>query len=311
MPNHHLNDTATESVSIYLRSDEAEVNLTTSHKKFYLSELISVNPDTNILVGLTDFECPYTFYTIRQGINDQITLGFNTALYPSGEYRTSFIPEGNYDIDDFLPTLNALTCFIDAGIVITFNDRTNKLTFTRAGTYNQFVFTATTTPTTELGLPKDLLITGGGTLNLTSPFIMPNCIDLGGSSCLYVKVNNLGVKNLNSKGDSDGTICKVQADVLPSEYIYYRPAEYFYFMTNKEQIREIDVEVLDDQYRPINLNGGIFSMTLSLHFAYKRFQRYSRGYYLTPPERDTPQTPTEDSEDTSQSPSDNIQTPTE
>jgi len=283
MANHALNNTATESVSIYLRSDEAEINLSTSHKKFYLSELISVNPDTNILVGLTDFECPYTFYTIRQGINDQITLGFNTALYPTGEYRTSFIPEGNYDIDELRPVLNALTCFIDAGIVITFSELTNKLTFTRAGAYDKFVFTSTTSCSTELGIPKSLLIKGGTSINLTSPFTMPNVINLGGSACIYVRINNLGIKNLNSKGDSDGTICKVIADVLPDEYIYYRPAEYFYFMTDRSQIREIDVEILDDQYRPINLNGGIFSMTLSLHFAYKRFQRFTREYYLTPP----------------------------
>jgi len=285
MPNHALNDTANESVSIYLRSDEAEIDLSTSHKKFYLSELISVNPDTNILVGLTDFECPYTFYTIRQDINDKITLGFPTASFPTGEFRTSTIPTGNYDIDELLPVLNALTCFIDANIVLTFSELTNKLTLTRTGTYTTFSFANTTTCGTELGIPKNIMINPALTepSTLTSPYILDNTINLGGTSCIYVKIHNLGIKNLNSRGDSDGTICKVIADVLPDEYIYYRPAEYFYFMTNKDQIREIDVEILDDQYRPIDLEGGVFSLTLSLHFTYKRFQRYTREYYLRPP----------------------------
>lgn len=285
MPNHALNDTANESVSIYLRSDEAEIDLSTSHKKFYLSELISVNPDTNILVGLTDFECPYTFYTIRQDINDKITLGFPTATFPTGEYRTSTIPTGNYDIDELLPVLNALTCFIDANIVLTFSELTNKLTLTRSGTYTTFSFAITTTCGTELGIPRNIMINPTITEpnTLASPYILDNTINLAGTSCIYVKIHNLGIKNLNSRGDSDGTICKVIADVLPDEYIYYRPAEYFYFMTNKDQIREIDIEILDDQYRPIDLEGGVFSLTLSLHFTYKRFQRYTREYYLRPP----------------------------
>ena len=120
MPNHALNDTANESIAIYLRSDEAEIDLSTTHKKFYLSELISVNPDTNILVGLTDFECPYTFYTIRTGINDNITLGFPTSSFPTGEYRTSTIPAGNYDIDELLPVLNALLVFLFSLLVSVF-----------------------------------------------------------------------------------------------------------------------------------------------------------------------------------------------
>ena len=279
-------DTANESISIYLKSDEAELDLSTTHKKFFLSELIAVNPDTNILIGLTDFECPYTFYTIRQGINDQITLGFNTLAYPSGEFRTSIIPEGNYDIDEFLTMLNALNCFIASGIIITFSKRTNKLTLTRSGAYNKFAFTVSTSCYSELGIPKTLLINLGisGTLNLTAPYTLDNTINLAGTSCIYIRVNNLGIKNLNSKGDSDGTICKVIADVLPNEYIYYRPAEYFYFMTSSSQIREIDIEILDDQYRPINLQGGVFSLTLSLHFAYKIRQRFMRGYYLKDPE---------------------------
>lgn len=294
MPNHALNDTANESIAIYLRSDEAEIDLSTTHKKFYLSELISVNPDTNILVGLTDFECPYTFYTIRAGINDSITIGFPTTAFPTGEYRTSIIPAGNYDIDELLPVLNALTCFIDANIVLTFSELINKLTLTRTGTFTTFSFVETggtnaTTCLTELGIPKNILINPATTQpnTLTSPYILDNTINLAGTSCIYVRINNLGIKNLNSRGDSDGTICKVIADVLPDEYIYYRPAEYFYFKTNKDQIREIDVEILDDQYRPINLEGGIFSLTLSLHFSYKRFQRFTREYYLRPPPENT------------------------
>ena len=281
-------NTANESISIYLKSDEAEIDISTTHKKFFLSEIVAVNPDTNILIGLTDFECPYTFYTIRAGINNQITLGFDTLAYPSGEFRTSFIPEGNYDIDSFIPVLQSLNCFIASGMTITFNERTNKLTLTRSGAYNKFAFTISTSCATELGIPKDLLINLGltGVLNLTSPLTLDNTINLSGSACIYVRINNLGIRNLNSKGDSDGTICKVISDVLPTEYIYYRPAEYFYFMTSISQIREIDIEILDDQYRPINLNGGVFSLTLSLKFQYKVRQRFIRGYFLKDPEED-------------------------
>lgn len=288
-------DTPQETISIYLRSDQAEIDLSTTHKKFFLSELISVNPDTNILIGLTDFECPYSFYTIRQGINDQITLGFNSALYPDGEYRTTLIPEGNYDIDELLPVLNGLRCFTDANIVLTFNNRTNKLTLTRSGAYTDFAFTVTTTCAYELGIPKsDLIqIQLGDPLNYTSPKILPNSINLGGASCLYLRVNNLGINNLNSKGDSDGTIGKIDADVLPNEFIYYKPAEYYFYRATKEQIREIDIELLDDQQRPIDLNGGIFSLTLTLKFAYKKRQRFIRGYFIKNPEEEGGKPPLE------------------
>ena len=95
MPNHALTDTANESIAIYLRSYEEEIDLSTTHKQFYLSEVISVNTDTIILVGHSVIECPYTFYTIRAGINDSITLGFPTTALPTGEYRTSINTAGN------------------------------------------------------------------------------------------------------------------------------------------------------------------------------------------------------------------------
>lgn len=296
MANNVLNNTTSDSIAIFLRSNEAEIDVSTTHKKFYLSELISVNPDVNIIVGITDFTCPYSFYTIREGINNQITLGFNTASYPLGEFRTSYIPTGNYDIDELIVALNALTCFIDANIAITYSNLTNKLTLIRSGLYNTFCFTVSTTCGTELGIPQSLLINIGlgVVLNLTSPYILPDVFNLSGASCVYIKINNLGIKNLNSKGDSDGTLCKVPVDVMPNEYIFYRPAEYFYFTTTKSQIRELDIEILDDYYRPINLNGGIFSMTLSLQFSYKKIMRFTREYYLIKPNNLSTEIPKEE-----------------
>lgn len=272
MVNHILNDTHNSSVNIYLRSDEAQESLASNHKNFFLNELISVNPDTHILVGLTNFDCPHSFYNINN-TNNKIEI-FYADVNSSPQLWTYLIPTGNYDINSLLSHLQAVILTTNS-LTLNFNQRTNRLVW--GNNARIFRFTENNTADFILGYEKDT-----PSYHYTS--YENNVVNLGGTNSLYFRVKNLGIKNLNSFGNADGTIAKINVKTLPSEYIYYESPENFYFIVENQIIRSIEIEIVDDKHNPIDFNGGIFSCCLTLHFSFKRDVKFKKQYFLINPE---------------------------
>ena len=91
-----------------------------------------------------------------------------------------------------------------------------------------------------------------------------------GDTSLYVSAPNLGINNLNSR-KRDGILANVPIEVMPSEQIYYKPAEVQYFRSTS-LLNVVEIEILDDLMQPIgSLNTGAgFRLTLSVHFSYNK-----------------------------------------
>ena len=61
----HIGDSHLGSVSLFLQSDKASVSIDDSHKIFILDEIIQTDPHIKMLIGLTSFQIPYSFYNIN------------------------------------------------------------------------------------------------------------------------------------------------------------------------------------------------------------------------------------------------------
>ena len=61
MPNHKLNTTTFPSLNVYLKSEDASIHYSSSHKVFQLKTHInqSARPDVQTLVGLTNSLYPF------------------------------------------------------------------------------------------------------------------------------------------------------------------------------------------------------------------------------------------------------------
>ena len=254
MPNNILNDTNKSGLNVYLQSDNASISKGDADKIFNFQDFISVPPDQNILVGLTNFEMANTLYNINSGFN---TLTISST---SGNHQITLTPK-NYNATQMKDELNSKfsssSFLTDTGLsslVVSFDEQSFKYTFT--GNTNFSI--------TECSF--DMAI--GLENQLTT------------SSSIYVGIKNLGINNLDSRGAVDNTIAKINIKSGIGGYIFYDEPENHYFVCNRREINSLEVVLTDDRDRQLVLNGGQFSLTLSFHYSYKRNQKILHEYYL-------------------------------
>ena len=100
MPNSILNDTNKTGLNVYLQSDNASISRGDANKIFNFQDFISVPPDQNILVALTNFEMPNTLYNINSGFNTLTISG------TSGSHQITLTPK-NYNATQMKNELNS------------------------------------------------------------------------------------------------------------------------------------------------------------------------------------------------------------
>lgn len=256
-----LNDTTKNSLNIYLQSENADYSINESSKLFYLSDTIQCNPNERILVGITSFQCPYSFYNINTDINDEIT--FETSI---GSYTLKLEPK-NYDssylAEQMSLELAGQESILGGIIVLEFDTYTNKFTFS-----STIEFSITNTNLyDELGLKDQIPTPYGYTYECN------NVCNLGGISNIYVRLTNLSFKNLDSRGNISNVISTINVSAEPTYYIFYRPPEFLYFLINEQHINYLHIELTDDQGNDIVFNGCSWTLTLTIHFQYQRIER--------------------------------------
>mmetsp|Transcript_10369 Transcript_10369/g.13536 ORF Transcript_10369/g.13536 Transcript_10369/m.13536 type:complete len:277 (+) Transcript_10369:253-1083(+) len=237
---HHL-----PSVNVFLSSDKADHSISSSRKFFQLKTLIDVPSNTNLMISLTSFNCPYSWYLIREGVNDSFKIiTFDGATQTEVE-KTITIPQGS---------LFALVA----------NYTTNKFYLTSSVAVDQVTIT-------DVTCFKILGINNGETLifNSLSTLQFPNIFDFSGSSCLYVILKNRNINNMTCN-HTDGVLQRINIECLPMEYIYFKPIEYQYFITHSEHPNYFDVSIVDEEYNQIDFNGGVFRLTFTLQFQYHK-----------------------------------------
>ena len=128
-----LNNTFLSSINIDLISNDADVSISDTHKVWYLNKSIIYPEHTHALIALSSFNCSYSFYTFRNGINNS----FDIQTYDGVSYNsaTITITEGNYSISELTSHINSLLTAerLALGLTtlsITTNYSTNKISIT-------------------------------------------------------------------------------------------------------------------------------------------------------------------------------------
>ena len=270
MPNSILNDTNKSGLNVYLQSDNASISKGDADKIFNFQDFISVPPDQNILVGLTNFEMANTLYNINPGFN---TLTISST---SGSHQITLTPK-NYNATQMKDELNSK--FLDAtflsntglsSLVVSFDNQSFKYTFTGNANFS----------ITECSFDMEIGLENQLPTSSSSSYVCVDTVILGGISSIYVGIKNLGISNLDSRGAVDNTIAKINVKSGLGGYIFYDEPENHYFICNRREINSLEVVLTDDKDRQLVLNGGQFSLTLSFHYVYKRNQKILHQYYL-------------------------------
>ena len=97
---------------------------------------------------------------------------------------------------------------------------------------------------------------------------------------MYVNLNNVSIANLDSRGDLNGVVAKLNVNVAPGEFIFYQQGETQYYLTNNRELDTFSVMLTDDNNDQLQMNGAEWSLTLTTHFCKKRQAVLREGYLM-------------------------------
>jgi len=261
-----LNNHYLSSINLFFSSDRADIDHSSSRKTFYLKKPINVPKNSHLMLALNSFNSPYSFYLIREGVNDSFTISTDNGVTVVEQVIT--IPEGNYSLTELIPAINTLftsySVALRTTITLFYNYTTSKFYMTSSVVMNE-VKMYDINCHKILGYEEESTYVYISASTWTAPYIA----DISGSSCLYVAVKHRGIQNQNMAG-VDGVLQKINIEVLPLEYIYFKPIEMQYFETSSEHINHFDISILDENFKEIEFNGGIWRIGFTIHYNYNK-----------------------------------------
>tara|TARA_R100000742_G_C4278514_1_gene101437 strand:- start:466 stop:1281 length:816 start_codon:yes stop_codon:yes gene_type:complete len=247
------NDTHISSQQIFLSSKHADQIYSNADCVFFLDTPIAPPRGTRILLSVTDFEIPYSFYTINS-TNDKLAF--------VGVTDTITLEHGNYNVNTFIALINEDLADVASNITASYVTNKNHIRF-NSNTSAISINTTLTTCLFELGFSSS------DTQNSTQ-IEGTNGINLAGIPNIYIRIKNITTSNLDSKGQLASTLAKVNVNVNPLEYIFYMPREPIYQTINEAQFNSIHLSIEDEDGNKLELNGQYWSTTLSIHYQLQR-----------------------------------------
>lgn len=248
MPSHHLNDTERSSQSIYLHSNDAVVSITDAEKIFYLNEAIIAPSGYRLIIGLTNLTMPNSMYNVTSN---------NKSIVVSGV--TYEIDEGNYSAEALATSLTAVLGSVGS---VTFNNTDNKYNFTFASAET---IDEGTTLTRQLGLTGQL-----PTHPAATTYSANGICDLGGTTNIYIRIRNLTMNNIDSRGQTNNIIASIVNNTNYGGYIFFVPPEVLYYQITEQNISHLDIELTDQEGKLLEMNGANFNLTLTVHYVKQR-----------------------------------------
>lgn len=118
-------------------------------------------------------------------------------------------------------------------------------------------------------------------LNPSNHIDMPSNVDFTGTRFIFFKFKNITVNNMNSFGELDNAVVRIDNNALPGSMIFYRPLEVQKFLIQKKNIQNIEFLLTDVNNEPINLFSGNAQVTMKIEYIYTPEQRqYDEGTIL-------------------------------
>jgi hypothetical protein len=78
-------------------------------------------------------------------------------------------------------------------------------------------------------------------------------------------------------------VAKLNVNCNPGEYIFYQQTETQYYLISNSQLQFFQLSLTDDDNNLLEMNGGDFSVTLSIHFSKKRTPFTSEEFLVKRP----------------------------
>lgn len=256
----------------------------TSYFQYVLKENIEVPLNQRALISLNGATIPYSFYNIRQGVNDELTAtASNQSETPIPEFtRTLIIDAGNYSVYDlqteiknfFNNTLQDSGNGIEYTFDMTYNITNGKYTYkitpkgsAVADTINivlKFQDKELLSPHIEMGFgPNDI------TLSSSAETLSENVVDINGSiHGVYIRTNLVSTGTLDSQSKTFSNIlARIPINVQSGGVIFADPSNQTHrSVVDIRSINTLTIRLTDERNRILDLNGLHFQLGISIDF---------------------------------------------
>ena len=250
MPSHHLNDTERSSQSIFLHSNDAVVSISDAEKIFYLNEAIVAPSGYRLIIGLTNMTMPNSMFNVTSNNNTIVISGV-----------TYTITEGNYSAESL------------ATAVATAISSVGTCAFDSTNNNNKYIFTFTAGAKTideETTLTRQLGLTGQLPTDAATTYNALGVCDLGGTTNIYIRLRNLTMNNIDSRGQTNNIIASIVNNTNYGGYIFFVPPEVLYYQITEQNISHLDIELTDQEGKLLEMNRANFNLTLTIHYVKQR-----------------------------------------
>jgi hypothetical protein len=237
-----------ESLQIYLNSRYATETIggNTANCVYYLP-VIEIPDGHHIYLSLQNASIPYSFYSITSFDNV-----FSWGVV-SGTINTYYVQPGNYNINQLIDVIQAA---MGSQYTVSYNSITSKILITHA-TSNFIIYAATFNHI--IGFSK--------TSNTTSTAQMlygRDCVNLNQIRSINVEVN-FPTYNVNvAQPYNQNILATIPVFVAPFSIITYTNTNNFRTNLYVNKLDQIQIRLLDNEARLIDMNGIQYQMTLQL-----------------------------------------------
>ncbi len=268
MPSHPLNDTDIGSQSIFLHSIDAELSISSAEKIFYLNEGINAPAGYRILIGLTNLTLPNSMFNVSSTSNSIVVNNQTYTITPD-----------NYSAEDLATSIQEKLLAGDSSTSAPALPTGTKCEFISQGKTFKFTFTTdiqiqSSTMERQLGLTGQFPAPSTATDRVYST---TNICDLGGATNIYMRIRNLTMNNLDSRGKTSNIIASVVNNTNYGGYIFYVPPEVLYYQIKENSISHLDIELTNQEGKIIELNGAEFNLTLTIHYVKERLPSFKNS----------------------------------
>lgn len=255
---------------VHITSTDATHKFTEGYLKYDLETPILTPPNQDTLVSLYSAVIPYSFYNVREDINDRVYY----RKVSDNSQGFFVIPKGSYTINSlqsFLQTqFNLAPNFTPNNTVITFDRTTMKYKFSQTAVEWFFDFNGGINQAhVSLGFPENhtsnasafVLDSVSGLYSMESVFVP----DVNGATHSVNIRTNLASKGcVDSQSKSFSTILgTIPIDVNFGGVIFFRPADAIHkIVITSKDIKNIVIRLTDDRDRLLDLNGLSFNVTI-------------------------------------------------
>lgn len=236
------------SIQIFLNSRYATetVGGNIANSIYYLP-VIEIPDGHHIYLSLQNANIPYSFYSITGFDN---TFSWGLVGDPSSTY---YIQPGNYNITQMIGVIQAA---MGASYTVTYSSITSKILITHATT-NFIIYAATINHV--LGFSKTTNTTSAANL-----LYGRDCINLNQIRALNIEIN-FPTYNVNiAQANNQNILATIPVYVAPFSIISYQNPNNFRTNLYVNKLDQIQIRILDNESRLVDMNGVNYQMTLQL-----------------------------------------------